>query len=262
MRRLEGKRAIITGAGSGIGRASALRFAAEGAAVLCVGRTRATLEETAAQVAAAGGRAEAFVADAAKEDEIAGAVAQCLARLGGLEIAFANAGDTDRMVPFLEQTVEAWEGQFRANVITAFVLVKHAGRHMTAQRAGSIILNSSTGSLRANGGTMAYFAAKAGVNALTMGAAAAFAGTGVRVNAVLPGLTETKLTQATFDHARNKGVEEKLGALTLMKRPGRVEDIAAVAAFLASDDAAYVDGQLIAADGGISATHPFGRFVL
>jgi len=97
---------------------------------------------------------------------------------------------------------------------------------------------------------------------LTMGAAASFAGTGVRVNAVLPGLTETKLTQSTFDYARAKGSEGKLGALTLLKRPGRVEDIAAVAAFLASDDAAYVDGQLIAADGGISATHPFGRFVL
>jgi NAD(P)-dependent dehydrogenase (short-subunit alcohol dehydrogenase family) len=79
---------------------------------------------------------------------------------------------------------------------------------------------------------------------------------------VLPGLTETKLTQSTFDYARSKGSEGKLGALTLMKRPGRVEDIAAVAAFLASDDAAYIDGQLIAADGGISATHPFGRFVL
>jgi len=166
------------------------------------------------------------------------------------------------MVSLLEQTVEAWETQFRDNVISAFLAVKHAGRHMVDKGGGSIILNSSTGSLRANGGTIAYSAAKAGVNMLTMGAAAAFAGTGVRVNAVLPGLTETKLTQATFDYARAKGSESKLGALTLMKRAGRVEDIAAVAAFLASDDAAYVDGQLIAADGGISATHPFGRFVL
>jgi NAD(P)-dependent dehydrogenase (short-subunit alcohol dehydrogenase family) len=262
MRRLDGKRAIITGAGSGIGRASALRFAAEGAKVLVVGRTKSSLDETVALVRAAGGVAESFVADAAREDQVAAAVQHCSTALGGLEIFFANAGNTDAMVPLFEQTVEAWEGQFRDNVITAFLAVKHAGKHMVANGGGSIILNSSTGSLRANGGTMAYAAAKAGVNLLTMGAAAAMAGTGVRVNAVLPGLTETKLTKATFDYARAKGSENKLGALTLMRRPGRVEDIAAVVAFLASDDAAYVDGQLIAADGGISATHPFGRFVL
>jgi NAD(P)-dependent dehydrogenase (short-subunit alcohol dehydrogenase family) len=262
MRRLDGKRAIITGAGSGIGRASALRFAAEGAKVLVVGRTKSSLDETVTLVRDAGGVAETFVADAAQEDQVAAAVRQCITAFGGLEIFFANAGNTDAMVPLFEQTVEAWEGQFRDNVITAFLAVKHAGKHMVANGGGSIILNSSTGSLRANGGTMAYAAAKAGVNLLTMGAAASMAGTGVRVNAVLPGLTETKLTKATFDYARAKGSENKLGALTLMKRAGRVEDIAAVVAFLASDDAAYVDGQLIAADGGISATHPFGRFVL
>ena len=262
MRRLEGKRAIVTGAGSGIGRASALRFASEGASVLAVGRTQANIDETVELVRAEGGVAESFRADAGREEEVAAAVADCVARFGGLEIFFANAGNTDSMVPLLEQTVEAWEGQFHDNVITAFLAVKHAGRHMVAHGGGSIILNSSTGSLRANGGTVAYGVAKAGVNMLTMGAAAAFAGQNVRVNAVLPGLTETKLTKSTFDYAREKGSESKLGGLTLMKRPGRVEDIAAVAVFLASDDAAYVDGQLIAADGGISATHPYGRFVL
>jgi NAD(P)-dependent dehydrogenase (short-subunit alcohol dehydrogenase family) len=262
MRRLDGKRAIITGAGSGIGRASALRFATEGAKVLVVGRTKSSLDETVGLVRDAGGVAESFVADAAQEDQVAAAVQHCVTQFGGLEIFFANAGNTDAMVPLFEQTVEAWEEQFRDNVITAFVAVKHAGKYMVEQGTGSIILNSSTGSLRANGGTMAYAAAKAGVNLLTMGAAAAMAGKGVRVNAVLPGLTETKLTKATFDYARAKGSENKLGALTLMRRPGRVEDIAAVVAFLASEDAAYVDGQLIAADGGISATHPFGRFVL
>lgn len=262
MRRLEGRRAIITGAGSGIGRASALRFAGEGAKVLAVGRTRETIEETVGLVRAEGGVAESFVADAGREEDLAAAVAYCVERLGGLEIFFANAGNTDHVVPLFEQTVEAWEGQFRDNVITAFLAVKHAGKHMVEQGGGSIVLNSSTGSLRANGGTLAYGASKAAVNSLTMGAAAAFAGTGVRVNAVLPGLTETKLTKSTFDYARAKGSEAKLGALTLLKRPGRVEEIAAVAAFLASDDSAYVDGQLIAADGGISSTHPFGRFVL
>ncbi|RJF89846.1 SDR family oxidoreductase [Oleomonas cavernae] len=262
MRRLEGRRAIVTGAGSGIGQASALRFAAEGARVLAVGRTARTLAETVAEVRAAGGIAEPFVADATREDEVAAAVGHCLEALGGLEIFFANAGNTDRMVPLFDQTVEIWEQQYRDNVISAFLAVKHAGRHMVARGTGSIILNSSTGSLRANGGTMAYSAAKAAVNSLTMNAANAFAGTNVRVNAVLPGLTETGLTRPIFDHARSKGADGKLGALTPLRRTGRVEEIAAVAAFLASDDSAYVDGQLIAADGGISSTHPFGRFAL
>lgn len=262
MKRLEGRRAIITGAGTGIGRASALRFASEGAHVLAVGRTEATLKDTVAQVRAAGGIAEYFVADATRESEVAAAVAFCIERLGGLEIFFANAGNTDRMVPLFEQTVEAWEGQFRDNTLSAFLAVKHAGPHMKAQGYGSIILNSSTGSLRANGGTVAYSAAKAAVNSLTMNAANAFIGTSVRVNAVLPGLTETKLTQSTFDYARAKGSEGKLGGLTPLRRTGHVDEIAAVAAFLASDDAGYVTGQLIAADGGISSTHPFGKFVL
>jgi NAD(P)-dependent dehydrogenase (short-subunit alcohol dehydrogenase family) len=126
---------------------------------------------------------------------------------------------------------------------------------------GSIILNSSTGSLRARGGTEAYGAGKAGVNHLTMTAACAFAGKKVRVNAILPGLTETGLTQPMFDWARRNGKEGSLGMLTPMQRPGYVEDMAAVVAFLASDDAAYVDGQLIPVDGGISATHPAGKFV-
>jgi NAD(P)-dependent dehydrogenase (short-subunit alcohol dehydrogenase family) len=262
VRRLEGRRAIITGAGSGIGRASALRFASEGAHVLAVGRTRENIEETVRLVREAGGKADCFVADATKEDEVAAAVAWCVRELGGLEIFFANAGNTDRTVPLLEQTVEAWQEQFRDNVLTAFLAVKLAGHHMVEKGVGSIVLNSSTGSLRANGGTAAYGAAKAGVNSLTMAAANAFAGTGVRVNAVLPGLCETKLTKATFDYARAKGVESKMGALTPLRRTGRPEEIAAVAAFLASDDSSYVDGQLIAADGGISSTHPFGRFVL
>ncbi|AKH70344.1 dehydrogenase of unknown specificity, short-chain alcohol dehydrogenase like [Spongiibacter sp. IMCC21906] len=260
MERLKGKRAIVTGAGSGIGRATAIRFASEGAAVLAVGRTRENIEETVSIISEQGGIADAFVADATKESDISGSVDYCVEKLGGLEIFFANAGNTDSFVSLLDQTVEAWETQFRDNTISAFLGVKYAGRHMKTTGYGSIVLNSSTGSLRANGGTAAYSACKAAVNSLTMNAANAFAGTQIRVNAVLPGLCETKLTASTFEMARARGSESKMGQLTTLKRTGRVEEIAAVVAFLASDDSSYMDGQLLAADGGISSTHPYGRF--
>ncbi len=261
MKRLEGRSGIITGGGSGIGRASAQRYAAEGASVMIVGRKRETLEETARIVTEEGGACIWHVADAGDEAAVQAAIDRCVAEFGGLDFFFANAGNTDSVTPFLEQTTKQWEEMFRDNVITAFVACKLAGGYMAEHGGGSIILNSSTGSLRARGGTEAYGAAKAGVNHLTMTAACAFAGRNVRVNAILPGLTETGLTKPMFDWARQHGKEDKLGRLTPMQRPGHVTDMAAVAAFLASDDAAYVDGQLIAVDGGISATHPAGKFV-
>lgn len=261
MGRLAGRRAIITGGGSGIGRASALRLASEGAAVMVLGRRAEPLAETAAMIRAAGGTCLDLVADAGDEAAVQDAIARCVADLGGLEVFFANAGNTDSVIPFPDQSVAQWTAMFRDNVIPSFIACKHAGGWMAEHGGGSIILNSSTGSLRARGGTEAYGAAKAAVNHLTMTAACAFAGRNVRVNAILPGLTETGLTKPMFDWAREKGKEGKMGMLTPMQRPGRVEDIAGAVAFLASDDSAYVDGQLIPVDGGISATHPAGRFV-
>lgn len=220
MKRLEGRRAIITGAGSGIGRASALRFAAEGALVMAVGRREAPLQETAELARAASGICIAHVADAGDEAAMQGAIDRCVQELGGLEVFFANAGNTDSVIPFLEQTVAQWQAMFSDNVVPAFIACKLAGRHMAEHGGGSIILNSSTGSLRARGGTEAYGAAKAAVNHLTMTAACAFAGRNVRVNAILPGLTETGLTKPMFDWARTAGKEDRLGKLTLPAAPG------------------------------------------
>jgi NAD(P)-dependent dehydrogenase (short-subunit alcohol dehydrogenase family) len=260
--RLTGKQAIVTGAGSGIGRASAQRFAREGAQVLVVGRSRDNIEETAELIRAEGGVVRSFVADVAVEERVAAAVAHCLEEFGGLNIFYANAGSTDKNTPLSEQSIADWEEVFRGNVITSFLAVKHAGPPMVARGGGSIILMSSSGSLRANGGTLAYSACKAAVNNLMQGAANVFAGTNVRVNAILSGLVETKMTRATFDQARARGVEGKMGHITPMKRAGRVDEIAAAAAFLASDDSSFVDGQMIAVDGGFSSTHPYARVAL
>jgi len=258
-RRLEGKQAIVTGAGSGIGRASALRFAAEGAKVFLVGRSEDNLAETAELVRSLGGRADYHVADLIVESDVEAMARGAVEALGRYEIIFANAGNTDSIVPLFEQTVEQWDYAWRGNVLSAFLTIKHCGPVLRDAGQGSIILMSSAGSLRANAGTIAYSCAKAAVNMLAMSAANAFRGTQVRVNAIASGLVETKLTKSAFEDARARGVAHKMGSITPLQRTGTVEEAAGVAAFLASDDSAFITGQVIAADGGVSSTHPFGR---
>ena len=261
MKRLEGKRAVVTGGGSGIGRASAIRLAREGASVFVVGRS-ANTQETVEAIKTEGGTALGMITDASKEDNIAEIVRRCSSELGGLEVFFANIGVTGTNTPLFEQTVDEWMEVYRVNTVSCFLAIKHVGPHMVAQKYGSIILTSSAASLRANAGAISYSASKAAVNNLAQTAANVLAGTGVRVNAVLPGLVETQLTRKVFEDARARGIEGKLGHVTPLKRPGRPEEIAAAVAFLASDDSSYMDGQLISVDGGVSSTHPHGRIAL
>ena len=262
MNRLEGKRCVITGAGSGIGRASALRFAQEGGSVLVVGRRAENTEETVQLIRDAGGRAAAMVTDATVEANVEAIVQRCIAEFGGLDVFFANIAVTGTNTPLLEQSVVEWNEVWHVNVISCFLAVKHAGRVMTTQGSGSIILTSSAASLRANGGAISYSASKAAVNSLAQTAANAFAGTGVRVNAILPGLVETQMTRKVFEQARERGAEGRIGHMTPLKRAGQPHEIAAMAAFLASDDGSFVTGQLYAVDGGVSSTHPHGRIAL
>jgi NAD(P)-dependent dehydrogenase (short-subunit alcohol dehydrogenase family) len=259
--RLAGKRAIVTGAGSGIGRASARLFAAEGAAVLVVDRSAEAVEQTAALIRADGGVAIAQVADAGSDADVQAFVQRAVRELGGLEVLYANAGVSGGDVPLQEQTVALWEEVLRVNLIGPFLAVKHAGAHMVAQGRGSIVCTASVAGLRANAGGNPYSASKAGVVSLVQTTANSFWGTGVRINAICPGLIETGMTRPIFDHARAAGHEDKLGQINPLQRYGLPQEIAAAALFLASDEASYVNGQALPVDGGLSSTLPFKRRV-
>jgi NAD(P)-dependent dehydrogenase (short-subunit alcohol dehydrogenase family) len=257
MGRLQGKRAIVTGAGSGIGRASALLFAAEGAALLCIDRDGAAVEATAKEIATAGGRAIALAADAGNERDVAAYVARAVEAFGGLDIVYANAGISGGLPPLLEQTVELWQEVLRINLIGPFLAIKHAAPHMIAEGKGAIVCTASVAGLRANAGSNAYSASKAGVISLAQTAANSLLGTGVRVNAVCPGLIETGMTKPIFEGARARGTEGRIGQLNPLQRHGQPHEIAAMALFLASDEASYVNGQAFPVDGGLSSTLPF-----
>jgi NAD(P)-dependent dehydrogenase (short-subunit alcohol dehydrogenase family) len=259
MARLAGKRAIVTGAGSGIGRASARLFAAEGAAVLCVDKLPAAVEETVSEIKAGGGKAVAVTADAGAEADVQGFVQKAVKELGGIDVVFANAGVSGGLVPLFEQSVEFWREILRVNLLGPFLAIRHAAPIMVQQGNGSIICTASVAALRANAGGHPYAASKAGVISLVQTSANSLSGTGVRVNAICPGLIETGMTKPIFERAKAHGSEGKIGQLNPLLRAGEPKEIAAMALFLASDEASYVNGQAIAVDGGLSSTHPFTR---
>jgi NAD(P)-dependent dehydrogenase (short-subunit alcohol dehydrogenase family) len=256
--RLEGRAALITGAGSGIGRASARLFAAEGARVLCFDRDDSA-HETAGMIEAAGGVGRAFIGDAGSEPEVRRAVEQVVGDWGALDAVYANAGVSGGGTPLEELTPEIWTEVLRINLIGPFLAIKHAGAVMRAAGRGAIVCTASVAGLRSGAGGAAYSASKAGVISLVQTSANAFYGTGVRINAICPGLIETGMTAPIYNHARARGAEDRIGQLNPLKRGGEPSEIAHMALFLASDDSSYVNGQAIAVDGGLSSSHPVGR---
>ena len=261
MARLAGKVAVITGAGSGIGREAALLFAREGAVVVAVDRNGEAATATATTIRDAGGIADALAADAGSEADVAGFVDHAVARHGALDTIFANAGIAGGWFRTTDLTVEQWTEVLRVNLIGPFLAIKHASRVMTPRGAGSIICTASVAGLKANAGSSHYAASKAGVISLVQTSAYSLAGTGIRVNAVCPGIIETGMTKPTFEKARARGTFDALGELNPVRRIGQPQEIAAMALFLASDESSYVNGQAIAVDGGLTASMPYaGRF--
>ena len=255
MGRLEGKTAIITGAASGIGRAASLLFSAEGARVVAVDRAEG-VEATVGSLRGAGGTGQALVGDVGDPALVAQAVRIATETYGGLHVTFANAGVSGGLKGLFDLTADDWESLLRVNLIGVFLAVQASARVMSAAGGGSIICTASVAGIRSGAGGMPYSASKAGVISIAQTAANQLAGTGVRVNAVCPGLTETGMTQPTFDRARERGTDHKLGQLNALKRAAAPDEIARVALFLASDEASYVNGQAIAVDGGLSSSHP------
>ena len=205
MNLLQAKTAFVTGATSGIGRASALLLAAEGASVGALDRAP-EVEAPVKAIRAAGGRAIALVKDSSVEEHVASAIAAAVAALT-----------------------------------------------MTRQRRGSIICTASVAGLRSGAGCMPYSASKSGVISLVQTAANELAGTGVRINAICPGLVETGMTRPIFEPARARGTERRIGQLNPLRRAGAPGEIAQMALFLASDAASYVNGQAFAVDGARGA---------
>jgi NAD(P)-dependent dehydrogenase (short-subunit alcohol dehydrogenase family) len=242
--RLEGKIAIVTGAASGIGKASAALFAAEGAKVI------------AADVAASDG---VVAADAGREEDVVGLIDRAVSDHGGLDIFFANAGISGGLASIFEQEVADWEEILRVNLIGPWLAIKHAAPVMKERGGGSIICTASVAGIRAGAGGPAYSASKAGVISLVEVAATQLCGANIRVNAICPGLIETGMTRPLYEMARAGGKEEMIGHLNPLKRGGEPIEIANAALFLASDESSYVNGHALVVDGGLSISHPHYR---
>ncbi|QNG48708.1 SDR family NAD(P)-dependent oxidoreductase [Sphingobium yanoikuyae] len=253
--RFETRSVLITGAGSGIGRAAARLFASEGARVLAV-----DVSDSVEETASGHDRIVALRGDAGSETDVSAMIAAAVKRHGSLDVVCANAGVSGGFAGLFEQTAEEWEALLRVNLIGPFLAIKHGAKAMLEGGGpGAIICTASVAGLRAGAGGPAYSASKAGVINLVQTAAQQLTGSGIRVNAVCPGLVETGMTQQIYELARAKGREALIGQLNPLRRGGEPIEIARAIAFLASDEASYVNGHALVVDAGLSTSHPFAK---
>ena len=241
---LDGKVAFVTGATSGIGRAVALAFADAGARVLGVGRDEAALASLAGDL---GGRGAATRCDVTIESEVEAAVRACVERFGGLDVAF-NAAGMGGLSFVKDADLGLAEQIWRANVLGTLACMKHESQAMIERGGGSIINVSSASGTQAATGLAAYSGSKAAVDMMTRTAAVELGEHEIRVNAMAPGTTMTRMTGWT----KLPGVEEAIAAATPLGRLGRKSDMAGMALLLASDAGAFITGQVLYVDGGLA----------
>ncbi|MBI4764561.1 MAG: SDR family oxidoreductase [Deltaproteobacteria bacterium] len=252
--RLEGKVAIITGAANGIGRATAVLFAAEGAKLVLADVNEEGLKETLDRVKQEGGEALGQPTDVSVEAEVKALIDLALKTYSQIDILCNNAGIGGDLAKLETENEETWKRVFGVNVLGAVFGSKHVAAPMMARKTGAIVNTSSVAGIRGGAGGNAYSASKAALINFTKTSACDLGGFGVRVNAVCPGLIETGMTKRVFDYARSTGKIEKMGYRCELRRYGRPEEVAAAILFLASDDAGYITGQALPVDGGNTAS--------
>lgn len=247
---LSNKVAIITGASSGIGRASARLFAREGAQVVVGGRRQAELDDLVEEISLSGGQAVSLAGDVRSEAYARALVALAVDRFGGLDIAFNNAGTTGAVGGVETLEMAQWQETLETNLTSAFMGAKHQIPAMQARGGGSLIFTSTfVGHTLGLPGMAAYGASKAGLIGLTQVLAAEFGAQGIRVNALLPGGTDTPMGRAFTNTPESLAFVQNLHALKRLAQP---EEIAQSALYLASDAASFTTGIALLADGGVS----------
>ncbi|GAA3742170.1 NAD(P)-dependent dehydrogenase (short-subunit alcohol dehydrogenase family) [Spinactinospora alkalitolerans] len=255
--RLAGKVALVTGAGSGLGRASALRFAEEGAAVACVDLDRAAADRVAEEIEGLGHPATALSADVSRAEDAERMTAGALARFGRIDVVFANAG-VSGAGSAADTTEEDWDRIIGVNLKGVWLTSKYALPHMVERGRGVIINQASMGGLVGIAGIFPYTAAKGGVIAMTKQMAVEYGPANIRVNAICPGTIFTPLVarsrQERGADARSDAEANAAAALRFpLRRLGEVEDVAALALFLAGDEANWITGGVYTVDGGRAA---------
>ncbi|CAG7934844.1 unnamed protein product [Penicillium nalgiovense] len=265
--RTKDKVVIVTGANSpnGIGRASAHQFANNGAkAVYICDFSDTHLATHKREMESLYPNVDVHVRtfDAADEKALTGVIDEAVSKYGRLDVFFANAGVVGQPKLFTEIDGDGFLNTMRVNALGVFLAAKHAAPAMKitsaskAYPSGSIIGTASVAGLRSNAGSTDYSASKAAVVSIAQTVSYQLAGSGIRINAICPGLIETGMTQTVFDRARERGTERKVGQLNPLQRGAVADEVARVALFLGSDESSYVNGQAWAVCGGLSAGHP------